>query len=432
MSQSSFNIGNISRSLFRAAQNAALQALGSKSSGATAPAETYGFMDWADTSAKRIKLRNEANSGWLEQAKTDQPYGYSKLRGPVTAGGTANAITATFGLSAWENDLIFAIEHTAANTGAVTVSIDGLAAKSAFKGNNQALVANDIPSGNFLGLWRYNSTLDKVQLLNPESSLSAGAAVRDLRGFISGLIMSTSGPSINMTVGAGKAIDSTNTIILDLGSAIVKTTSAWAVGSTNGGLDTGVIANTTTYFYFLIRRPDTGVVDVLFSLSATAPTLPANYTQFRRIGAARTNGAGQWIPFIQNDDTFLWVTPIIDVDAVNPGTAAVTRNITIPASSVISFDALLIVGGYTGTNNFTYLISSLDVPDLAPQAYGTATLSGISSGTAATPGASGWDYTPHQVRAVNRQIRSRLSASGASDRLGIITRGWIDTRGANG
>ena len=47
-----------------------------------------------------------------------------------------------------------------------------------------------------------------------------------------------------------------------LASAYTKTTGSWAVGSGNGGLDTGTITNSTWYHVFLMQRPDTEVVDI--------------------------------------------------------------------------------------------------------------------------------------------------------------------------
>ena len=46
------------------------------------------------------------------------------------------------------------------------------------------------------------------------------------------------------------------------------------------------------YFVHVIRRSDTGVVDVLLSTSATAPTMPANYDQRDLIAVAGTDGSG--------------------------------------------------------------------------------------------------------------------------------------------
>lgn len=84
---------------------------------------------------------------------------------------------------------------------------------------------------------------------------------------------------------SGTCRDSTNTEDMTLSAAITKRLDAsWAVGDGNGGLDTGSIAN-TTYHIWLIKRTDTGVVDALFSASATAPTMPSNYDKKRRIGS---------------------------------------------------------------------------------------------------------------------------------------------------
>jgi len=97
-------------------------------------------------------------------------------------------------------------------------------------------------------------------------------------------------------VAAGKARDAVDAADITLAAAIIKSLSAWAVGSGNGGLDTGAVAASTYYYIWLIKRTDTSVVDVLFSLSGTAPTMPANYTVKRCIGRFRTNGSSQVDP----------------------------------------------------------------------------------------------------------------------------------------
>ena len=53
--------------------------------------------------------------------------------------------------------------------------------------------------------------------------------------------------------------------LLSLASAYTKTTSAWGVGTGNGSLDTGSIANSTWYHVYLIKRVDTGVVAFCFN-----------------------------------------------------------------------------------------------------------------------------------------------------------------------
>ena len=114
-----------------------------------------------------------------------------------------------------------------------------------------------------------------------------------LRGYLSGLTLSTVGSSINFGVAAGVATSDDTTTSMKLATSLSKSTAAWAVGSGVGALDTGTIANSTWYHVFLIERTDTGVVDVLVSLSATTPTLPASYTKQRRIGSMKTNKIGR-------------------------------------------------------------------------------------------------------------------------------------------
>jgi hypothetical protein len=50
---------------FRAAVNAALQALVSNNAGATAPTTPYAYMFWPDTTTGLLKIRNAANDAWI-------------------------------------------------------------------------------------------------------------------------------------------------------------------------------------------------------------------------------------------------------------------------------------------------------------------------------------------------------------------------------
>lgn len=128
------------------------------------------------------------------------------------------------------------------------------------------------------------------------------------RNYHQGFTLSTVGSSTTITIGSGQCTDSTNATLIDLSAAMPKTTGAWAVGSGNGGRDTGALANNTWYHFYAIRRPDTNVVDIIFSLSATSPTMPTNYTEFRWIGVWRTNGSGQWATCFQVGDDVFWKT----------------------------------------------------------------------------------------------------------------------------
>ncbi|MBP8183746.1 MAG: hypothetical protein KAX88_06565, partial [Rhodoferax sp.] len=205
---------------------------------------------------------------------------------------------------------------------------------------------------------------------NDITSLTALTSINILSGYLFGCTLSTAGSSATMSIAAGKAQDSTGVQLMTL-TAIAKTTSAWAVGTGNGGLDTGAIANSTWYHWFVIRRPDTGVVDALCSLSATAPTLPANYTQFRRIGSGLTNGSAQWTKFFQDGDLFQWdVVPTMITGASPPGTSAITETLTVPTG--VKVRAIINAFLATGSSSTYQRYSDLAVTDSAISATGSA------------------------------------------------------------
>ena len=76
------------------------------------------------------------------------------------------------------------------------------------------------------------------------------------------------------------------------------------------GLDTGAAANSTWYAVHVICNAAGTLVASLFSLSATAPTLPIGYTLFRRVGWVRRDGGGIFRFFTQVGDWVYYKTPI--------------------------------------------------------------------------------------------------------------------------
>lgn len=313
-----------------------------------------------------------------------------------------------------------------------------------------------------------------------------------LRNYLAGLTLSTAGSSATMTIAPGQASDSTNLILMNLLTAIAKTTAAWALGSTVGGLDTGTIRNTAVgatcsyattvmtctviptsgtfavgqeiqavgvapgttiaslgtgtgglgtynlsttpgtiaaettaglswYYWYLIRRPDTGVIDVVFSLSSVSPTLPTSYTQFRYIGAAITNGSSQWTGFIQVGDEFYWATPISEFNG-NSATTAVLLRVTVPSGKKVKLSGSVYYASGASGSQVIYL-SDPDVNDIAPGS-GTAfsiSYSGAASGSA---GASFKCWTN-----ASGQIRKREFIAGIQTIL--LNLGWADPRGKN-
>jgi len=248
------------------------------------------------------------------------------------------------------------------------------------------------------------------------------------RGYIDGLVMSTAGSSTTMTIGAGHAADVDLGALISLDTAISKTTGSWTVGTGLGGLDTGTIANSTWYHFWLIRRPDTGVEDVLISLSATSPTMPANYTQKRRIGSAKTNGSGQWLRFFQDGSLFMWETPTLDIDVTGPGSSAVTRTLNVPTG--VRVEVLFHYGAYDpgNSNQVTAYFSDLQTADLAA----SPTASPLSASGAQALNNNGGYGRVSVMTDTSARIRSRLSGNPSASAtlvLKMATLGWRDPRG---
>lgn len=252
----------------------------------------------------------------------------------------------------------------------------------------------------------------------------AAAAVEALstppRGHLFGLTLANnaSDATNDLDIASGEAAsDASSPALMALAASITKRLdAAWAVGGGNGGLDTGVIAN-TTYHVFLIRRPDTGVVDVLFSASATSPTLPTNYTQKRRIGSfVRNSGAIR--AFTQRGDRFTYFSPRADVDVSNLAAAPGTTYTLASIPTGIQVDAIITAAMSNASANRNGLVSSLDQSDDAPGNSGQVWMQLSNQFSAASL----------QIRTnTSAQIRARSDSDSTSLRVSVV--GFIDTRG---
>ena len=124
------------------------------------------------------------------------------------------------------------------------------------------------------------------------------------RGHLSGLaIANNATDAVNdIDISEGECRDSTNSVDIKLSAGITKRLdAAWVAGTNQGGLDTGAIANVTYHVHAITGSAV--AVDVLFSASATAPTLPTGYTHFRRIASVlRVSAAIR--QFLQTGDQF--------------------------------------------------------------------------------------------------------------------------------
>jgi hypothetical protein len=253
------------------------------------------------------------------------------------------------------------------------------------------------------------------------------SALKDLLGAPGNLygLETANNSTSDLDIAAGEARDDANTMQMVLPSLITKTEAAWAVGTGNGGLDSGsTYANSTWYYVYLIMRPDTGVVDALFSASATSPTLPTNYTKSRRIGSFLSTGAGAMEAFKQKGDLFEWSPDAkTDLDTTSPAATW-----TAVAMSVPRIAGVLCMGNITQRKNG----SAADI------------FCGVNSGLASDPSnrfSGAFDiqnYMPDDIDQVQVPFILVVNSSGqikyqssttATNRIVLKTKGWFDTRG---
>lgn len=269
----------------------------------------------------------------------------------------------------------------------------------------------------YAGIDPSGSPLDrKVTSLNIQRYLPMG------QNAITGLKLSNNGSDANndIDIAVGRVVAGTGDYNLILTSALTKQLDAtWAVGTNQGGLDTGSKANSTWYHVWVIGRVDTHVVDVLFSTSATAPTMPTNYTKKRRIGAVKTNSSGNLLAFVQYDDTFLWASPpALDIDGTLAATRANYNLVSVPGG--VNVEAIFNLY-WVGAAARSVYFSNPSFTDVAPST--TATPLGQTATITTNPDTA----TIRQMTDTSQNISARGSGAATAFRIAVL--GWVDPRG---
>jgi len=254
--------------------------------------------------------------------------------------------------------------------------------------------------------------------------LSASSTVTP-RGYIDGCVLSNDGSDAtnDLDIAAGVCRDSTNAEDITLTALVKRLDATWVVGTNQGGLDTGTKATSTWYHVWAIKRVDTDVCDVLFSTSATAPTMPTDYTVKRRIGSFYNSSGNVITQFTQVGDDFTWKVSVADVSNSSDHTTAVTPTLSVPTGVVVEPVILVSVTG-SGTGQGV-LVSPISQTDTAPS---LTTAPGVTL-KCSSGGAQAWGPAQRVLTNTSAQIRYRASNSDVD--TNIITQGWIDQRGRN-
>jgi hypothetical protein len=228
---------------------------------------------------------------------------------------------------------------------------------------------------------------------------------------------------IDIATGRAASDDRSDNLILATGLT-KQLDAAWAEGTDSGGRDTGSISD-NWWSVWLIKRPDTGVVDVLFSLSATSPTMPANYTLKRRIGwILRESGA--IVAFRQVEDTFAWDTVRQDRAAAGPGTTA--RQLLTVSAPVNTFGWFNVgMDHASGAGTGIVWVRETDFPDTAAgRSNATMWLGSVTTG-----GGRNSVNVETRIR-VDGSNQIAFRSANTSQSIQVNTFGWFDRRGKDG
>lgn len=243
-----------------------------------------------------------------------------------------------------------------------------------------------------------------------------------LNKFISGFTYANSvGDVVNdIDIAAGGAMDSTSAYWITGTAKTKQLDAAWAVGTNAGGLDTGAIGNNDYYIHAIVRS-DTGVVDYLFSLSSTAPTMPANYDFRRLIGwLKRVGGTIVLFDIYETEGggiDFAWRQPTLEVNlAATLTTARRTDAMKVPLT--FSVRARLGVFASDAAASFFLSVVCPDETDVAPDGTTNRLGSGFSSSTA---GNNLWEL---DVRTSSAGLVASRASIATVDNYRISTHGF--------
>lgn len=176
----------------------------------------------------------------------------------------------------------------------------------------------------------------------------------------------TPNTKIDFAAGSQTFTNGTNQAIISATTAILQSSGSWAAGNDQNKLDTGARANSTWYHSYIIQNNTSGVYDVLFSTSATSPTIPSGWTNVAKIknGQVMTDGSGNLRTFLKFANGFTKYTAsgngyAVDYSVSSPAAGNNTL-ISIMVPNQANIGALVKAQGETGTTGSDAISFSFD------------------------------------------------------------------------
>jgi hypothetical protein len=261
----------------------------------------------------------------------------------------------------------------------------------------------------------------------------AGGGGAGLLGSLSGLIMSNNSadPSNDIDFATGGAMDTTGTVAMTRTTVWTKRLDAtFAVGS-NAGMRMNTAIADQWYHIYLVAQLNGTNADFFAHTSIDAPTaltalqaINSAFIYIRRIGSILRAG-GAIVSFYQIGDCFRWAAIRKDLEAGNPGTTGVLRNVSTPPGlrTLGMFHVRLDCDPSVG---FAFLMTDPLGADVLPGSAGAPSFIGQ---LVVTQGATQSAGQITCLTNVSNQVRTRINNSNVNSVVRVFTEGWIDYRG---
>src|SRR4030065_480626 len=289
---------------FRAAVNAALQALAGLSSGTGDPSITYPYQLKVNTASNPMTLviRNAANNAWIQighfdangKLIIDTGYGVTSVTANYTAtlndevilaNATADAVAVTLPTAVGNTGKKFVVKKIDSSVNAVTVdpngseTIDGQATAGILAQDNAIICQSDGAN------WRNISKLSTLP------------AIRDIaRGLV--VMNNITNPNYQVDIDINEIVlqDNSSLSLPYIATAVDLTLESFLTASSQA-ISNGGEAPSTWYYLWVIH--DNITVAGLLSTSNTAPIMPSGYTYKALVGAVYNNSSSNFISLYQ-------------------------------------------------------------------------------------------------------------------------------------
>lgn len=261
--------------------------------------------------------------------------------------------------------------------------------RSAMFGTGNGLLSR--PTTTDVAIWK-NGTTGQIPYVDASGDIQFGAP--------NSLISTASLPAQNLAIQRS----TTSTIAITAQFLVVRNASTFtqlsgvsvslsATVTGLGGLDTGAISSGTLYWLYVIYNPTTATAGAVFSINSGSPTLPAGYTQYRRVGAAATASLTTFALFSQMGNVwsgnvaavgFAPTPNALAVASSNFATSSTGQSLAVPAASSAKEVFLAATATYTSASSSTL---QFVVSNSASSTTNFVVL-GFTLGTLGSPGTS--------------------------------------------